>query len=67
MIQLGRVPNRIDLRTGISGVATSEALEKKIPTELTGLPVFMLSKDLLMQNKRAVARPPDLADIDALL
>ena len=66
MIQLGRVPNRIDLLTGISGVATGEAFEKKISTELAGLPVFMLSKDLLIQNKRAVGRPQDLADLDAL-
>jgi predicted nucleotidyltransferase len=64
--QLGRVPNRIDLFTGISGVATAEALAKKISTDLAGLPVFMLSKELLIQNKRAVARPQDLADIDAL-
>jgi hypothetical protein len=62
MIQLGRVPNRIDLFTGISGVA----FEKKRLTEFAGLPVFILSKDLLIQNKRAVARPQDLADIDAL-
>ena len=31
-----------------------------------GLPVFMISKDLLIQNKRAVGRPQDLADLDAL-
>ena len=66
VIQLGRAPNRIDLLTGISGVATSEALEKKVSTELAGLPVFVLSKDLLIQNKRAVGRPQDLADLDAL-
>jgi hypothetical protein len=66
IIQLGRVPNRIDLLTGITGVATGEAFAKKISTELAGLPVFMLSKDLLIQNKRAVGRPQDLADIDAL-
>jgi predicted nucleotidyltransferase len=66
IIQLGRVPNRIDLLTGISGVVTAEALEKKIATDLAGLPVFMLSKDLLIQNKRAVGRPQDLADLDAL-
>jgi hypothetical protein len=66
MIQLGRVPNRIDLLTGITGVVTHEAFEKKIITQLAGLPVFMLSKDLLIQNKRAVGRPQDLADLDAL-
>ena len=66
MIQLGRVPNRIDLLTGISGVVTGEAFEARISTELAGLPVFMLSKDLLIQNKRAVGRPQDLADLSEL-
>ena len=66
MIQLGRIPNRIDLLTGITGVATGEAFQKRISTDLAGLPVFMLSKDLLIQNKRAVGRPQDLADVAAL-
>lgn len=66
MIQLGRVPNRIDLLTGITGVATKNAFEKKVSAELEGLPVFILSKDLLVQNKRAVGRPQDIADLDTL-
>jgi hypothetical protein len=66
VIQLGRVPNRIDLMTGISGVETDDAFATKISAELVGLPVFILSKDLLIQNKRALARPQDLADLDAL-
>jgi hypothetical protein len=66
MFQLGRVPNRIDLMTGITGVATDEAFATKISAELSGLSVFVLSKDLLIQNKRAVGRPQDLADLDAL-
>ncbi len=66
MIQLGRVPNRIDLMTGISGVETNDAFATRIRAELAGLPVFILSKESLIQNKRAVARPQDLADLDAL-
>jgi hypothetical protein len=66
MIQLGRAPNRIDLLTGISGVTIDEAFRTKVSTELEGLPVFVLSKALLIQNKRAVGRPQDIADLDAL-
>jgi hypothetical protein len=66
VIQLGRVPNRIDLLTGITGVAIDEAFQSKVATELEGIPVFMLSKALLIQNKRAVGRPQDLADLDSL-
>ena len=66
IIQLGRVPHRIDLLTGISGVENDEAFRTRIATEMEGLPVFVLSKELLIQNKRAVARPQDLADLKAL-
>ena len=64
--QLGRVPSRIDLMTGITGVPTSEAFATKLPAELAGVPVFILSKELLIQNKRAVGRPQDIADLEAL-
>ena len=66
MIQLGRVPNRIDLLTGISGVAIEEAFRTKVSTEMEGLPVFILSKELLIRNKRAMARPQDVADVETL-
>ena len=66
MIQLGRVPNRIDLLTGISGVEIEDAFRSRISTEMEGLPVFVLSKELLIRNKRAVGRPQDIADIEAL-
>src|SRR5712692_9011693 len=66
MIQLGRAPNRFDLLTGISGVAIDDAFRTKIATEMEGLPVFVLSKELLIRNKRAVGRPQDLADLEAL-
>src|SRR5439155_19505987 len=57
MIQLGRAPNRIDLLTSISGVLIEDAFRTKIFTEMEGLPVFILNKELLIQNKRAVEHP----------
>jgi len=66
MIQLGRAPNRIDLLTSLSGVTVEEAFRSKISTELEGLPVFMLSKEALIRNKRAVGRPQDVADLREL-
>jgi hypothetical protein len=66
MIQIGRVPNRIALFTSISGVGTDDAFRSKISSDLEGVPVFLLSKELLIQNKRTVARPQDIADLDAL-
>ena len=65
-IQLGRAPNRIDLLTSIGGVSTDEAFATKISAILDAIPVFILGKDALIRNKRAVGRPQDLADLDAL-
>jgi predicted nucleotidyltransferase len=66
VIQLGRAPNRIDLLTSISGVTGEEVFATKISAELDGIPVFIIRKDALVRNKRAVGRPQDLADLDIL-
>jgi predicted nucleotidyltransferase len=66
LIQLGRVPTRIDLLTSISGVSREEAFASKVSAELDGIPVFVLGKEALVRNKRAVGRPQDLADLDML-
>jgi hypothetical protein len=66
IIQLGRAPSRIDLLTSISGVPTNEAFASRISAILDGIPVFVLGKDALIRNKRAVGRPQDLADLAVL-
>ena len=66
VIELGRVPNRVDLLTSITGVATDDVFFARVSGELDGLPVFFLSKQQLIDNKRAVARPQDLADLSEL-
>jgi len=66
LIQLGRTPNRIDLLTSITGVTTDQALASKVSADLDGIPVFILAKDALIRNKRAVGRPQDIADLKVL-
>ena|SRR5438067_6758049 len=66
VVQLGRAPHRIDLLTGLSGVDLGEVFQTKIATQLDNLPVLVLSKELLIRNKRAVGRPQDLADLAEL-
>lgn len=66
VIQLGRAPYRIDLLTSLTGVSNDDAFAGKIAAEIDGTPVFVLSKQHLIQNKRAVARPQDLADLAEL-
>jgi hypothetical protein len=66
MIQLGRAPNRIDLLTSISGVSADEAFTSEVSAELDGIRVFILGRDALIRNKRALGRPQDLADSEII-
>ena len=66
MIQLGRPPNRIDLLTSISGLSIDEAFAGKVSAVLDHIPVFILARDALIRNKRAVGRPQDLVDLEIL-
>ena len=66
MIQLGQAPSRIDPLTSISGVHTDEAFATKVSATMDGIPVFILGKEALIRNKRAVGRRQDLADLESL-
>ncbi len=63
VIQLGVVPNRIDLLTGISGVTFEEAWQSRETGNISGVQVFLISRDLLIKNKRAADRDKDRGDI----
>lgn len=66
VIQLGRVPNRIDLLTGISGVTWDEAWASRISVLLDGIELMAIGKNALVQNKQATGRPQDIADVARL-
>ncbi len=40
-----------------------EAFGTRVSAVIDGIPVFTLGRDALIQNKRAVGRPQDLADL----
>ena len=63
VLQLGRPPHRIDLLTGLSGLSLDEAFADRLAAEVDGLPIFVLSRENPIRNKRAVGRPQDLADL----
>jgi len=63
VIQLGRAPNRIDLLTGLTGVTFDEVWQARVPGVLDDLPVAYIGKAQLILNKKALARPKDLADV----
>jgi hypothetical protein len=66
VIQLGYPPNRIDIVTSISGVTFEAAWPQRVNDVFGGVPVHVLSRELLVRNKAASARPQDIADIKAL-
>jgi hypothetical protein len=63
VIQLGMVPNRIDVLTGISGVTFEEAWQSRETGQISSVQVFLLSRDLLIKNKRAANRDKDRGDV----
>lgn len=66
VIQLGREPNRIDILTGISGVTFDEAWNDREQGKIADIAVPVISRDLLIKNKRAANREKDQADIKLL-
>jgi Nucleotidyl transferase of unknown function (DUF2204) len=67
VIQLGYPPHRIDLLTGIDGVEFDEAWHRRVTITVDGDELPFISRDDLITNKKAAARPQDLADVAALL
>jgi hypothetical protein len=64
--RMGNPPLRIEILTTISGLEFAEAYAKRIVDVIDGVPVSVISSDLLKINKRASGRPKDLADLDNL-
>lgn len=67
VFQIGVSPRRIDILTTISGVDFEEAWPERREIELEGLTIPVLGREHLIQNKRALGRPRDQADIDRLV
>lgn len=65
-VALGRAPYQIDIMTYIKGVDVEDAWDRRVPGVLDRVDVFFVSKADLIENKRAVGRPEDLADIERL-
>lgn len=66
VVQLGVTPRRIDILTGITGVDYESAARAKVVIEIEGIKVPVIGLAHLIQNKNAVARPQDAADVARL-
>ncbi len=64
--QIGVEPLRIDILTQIDGVTFDEAWDGRVLATFARIPVTVLSKAYLIQNKRASGRKQDLADVEWL-
>ena len=64
--QFGPAPNRIDILTGVSGLAFALAWPNRVEELLEDVRVPVLGLADLMANKRASGRVKDLADVRGL-
>jgi predicted nucleotidyltransferase len=67
VVYLGRPPLRVDLLRAMDGVTAADVLSNAISTSWDGTPVRVIALDDLIANKRAAARPQDLADVAKLV
>lgn len=66
-LQIGVEPGRIDVLTKISGVTFQEAWPTRVQAKFgDGVRCDVIGLNELLRNKRAAARPQDLADVHAL-
>lgn len=66
VVQLGVPPRRIDLLTSLTGVNFEDAWRERETMLLGGISLFVISRNHLLANKRALGRYKDLADVEAI-
>jgi hypothetical protein len=66
VFQIGQVPSRVDILTGLSGVSFDDAWPRRVRLRIEGIEVPVLSRDDFVANKRATGRPKDLLDLELL-
>ena len=64
--QFGLPPNRIDILTGVSGLAFENAWSRRVEAPVEGVVVPVLGMADLVANKQASGREKDRADVRGL-
>ena len=64
--QIGVPPRRIDVLTSLTGVRFDEAWSSRVHGTLGRVGCDFIGREALIRNKRALGRPRDLADLEAL-
>lgn len=66
VFQLGVAPRRIDILTALTGLNFQEAWEDRVAHKIGPCEVAFLGRRSLIQNKKALGRAKDLADLESL-
>jgi hypothetical protein len=64
--QFGIPPYRIDILTGISGVAFADAWPDRVEESFADVRAPFIGREAFLRNKKASARTKDLADLESL-
>ena len=64
--QMGRPPMRVDILMGIPGLEFEKAWQHRVEVDFDGLVVKFISREDLIEAKKASGRPQDLIDADLL-
>jgi predicted nucleotidyltransferase len=65
-LHIGVPPGRIDIMTKLDPLGFDEAWQRRKQVTLGGLPIQVISRDDLIENKLAAGRDKDLRDVIAL-
>ncbi len=66
IVQMGRIPYRIDILNAIPGVTFAEAYEASVIYEEDHIAIRCIHINHLINNKKAVGRNKDLMDVKTL-
>ncbi len=64
---MGFQPQQIEILTEITAVSWTEAWESRVDGTLEDIPIHLISRDLLLRNKRATDRDKDREDVKRLV
>jgi hypothetical protein len=64
--QMGVPPGRIDVLTDLTGITFEDAWPGRMRHQFGDVDVDYIGRESFIRNKRAAARPKDLADLDGL-
>lgn len=65
-VYFGASPWRVDIINFATGITFGDAWASRIQADIDGTPCHIISRDLLLRNKRATGRSKDIADVETL-